>query len=111
VIFGKRIGKAVTEIQPGGVAVLAEVEKCLAREMRLLHCERFEDDPGSAKKDIALTASIRPTIESSRKFAVLIRQSVGGVNELGEESGFGFPKQDGGERGGIQDHFGRLRSS
>jgi hypothetical protein len=33
------------------------------------------------------------------------------VDELSVEGRFGFPKKDGGERGGVQDHLGRPRSS
>ena len=37
--------------------------------------------------------------------------AVGVVGELGVKGGFGFPKKDGGERRGVQDHLGRPRSS
>jgi hypothetical protein len=40
------------------VAALAKVEEGLAREMRLLDGERFDDDAGSAEKNITLTADI-----------------------------------------------------
>jgi hypothetical protein len=77
--LGEGIGEAVTEIQPGYVAALTEVEEGLACEMRLLDGERFDNDAGSAEKNIALTASVGPdlasiTMESSTKFAALIRQ-------------------------------------
>jgi hypothetical protein len=36
---------------------------------------------------------------------------VGVVDQLNVEGGVGFPKKDGGERGSVQDHLGRPRSS
>jgi hypothetical protein len=50
VTLASAVGDAVAEIQPARVAALAEVEEGLAREMRLLDRERFDDDVGSAEK-------------------------------------------------------------
>ena len=58
----RALGEAVAEIRPGRVAALAEVEEALAREMRLLDGARFDDDVGSAEKNITLTASVWPNL-------------------------------------------------
>jgi hypothetical protein len=60
--LGERIGEAIAEIQPGGVAALAEVEESLPRQVRLLDRDRFDDDASSAEKSIALAASVRPNL-------------------------------------------------
>ena len=80
------------------MATLAEVEEGLAREVRLLDGERFDDDAGSANKNIALTASVRSnlTFNDDRELKEVCgayQAAVGGMDELGEESGFGFPKE------------------
>jgi len=48
--LGERIGEAIAEIQPGGVAALAEVKESLPRQVRLLDGDRFDDDASSAEK-------------------------------------------------------------
>ena len=60
--LGERIGEAVAEIQSGRVPAFAKVEECLAREVRLLERERFDANPGSAKKNIPLPARVRPNL-------------------------------------------------
>ncbi len=60
--LGERIGEAVAEIQPGRVAALAKVDEGLAREMRLLDGERFEDDVGSAEKSTTWTTGVCPNL-------------------------------------------------
>src|ERR1019366_6862560 len=89
--LGKRIGKAVTEIQACRVSALTEVKEGLARDMRLLDSERFDDDAGPAEKSIALTASVRSdlTFDHDREFQEACGAHpavVGGVGELDEES-------------------------
>jgi len=42
--LGEGGGEAIAQIQPGGVAALAEVEESLPRQVRLLDGERFDDD-------------------------------------------------------------------
>jgi predicted RNase H-like HicB family nuclease len=112
----KRIGEAVTEVQSGGVTALAEIEEGLARHVRLLDRYRFDDDAGSAEKYIALTAGVRSNLgfDDDGEFQEICgadQAAISGVDELGEQSGFGLPEKDGGERGGIQNHLGRPRSS
>ena len=56
------------------------------------------DDAGSANKNIALTASVRSnlTFNDDRELKEVCgayQAAVGGMDKLGEESGFGFPKK------------------
>jgi hypothetical protein len=51
--LGKRIGKAVATVQARRMASLADVVEGLARDVRLLDAERFDDDAGSAEKRVA----------------------------------------------------------
>ncbi len=104
--LGKRIRKAVTEIQARRVSAFTEVEEGLASDMRLLDRERFDDDACPAEKNIALTASVRPNLtfnnDGELKEACSAHPAaVGGVDELDEESGLGFSKKDCRKRGGI----------
>src|SRR5271157_5988650 len=96
--LGERIGEAIAEIQPGRVAALAEVEEGLARQMRLLNGERFDDDVGSAEKSITLTAGVRPNLAFNddgefNKVCGAHQAAVGVVDKLGVEGDFGFPKK------------------
>jgi len=114
--LGERIGEAVAEIQPGRVAALAKVEEGLARDVRLLDGERFDDDVSSAEKNITLTAGVWPNLAFNddgelKEVCGAHQTMVGVVDELNVEGGVGFPKKDGGERGSVQDHLGRPRSS
>ena len=114
--LGERIGEAVAEIQPGRVAALAEIEEGLARDMRLLDGERFDDDVSSAEKNITLTAGVWPNLAFNddgelKEVCGAHQTMVGVVDELNVEGGVGFPKKDGSERGSVQDHLGRPRSS
>jgi hypothetical protein len=98
------------------VAALAEVEKSLPRQVRLLDGDRFDDNAGSAEKGIALTASVRPylTFNDDGELDEVCgthQAAVRAVDELGVEGGFGFPEKDGDKCLSVQDHLGRPRSS
>lgn len=98
------------------MAALAEVEKGLAREVRLLNAEKLDDDAGSTKKNIALAAGIRPNLSFNddgelNEIGGADEAAIGVVDEFGVERGFRFPKNDGGERRGVEDHLGRPCSS
>ena len=105
--LGERIGEAIAEIQPGGVAALAEVEESLPRQVRLLDGDGFDDNAGSAEKSVALTASVRANLTFNDdgeldEVCGTHQAAVGAVDELGVEGGFGFSEKDGGKcRRGI----------
>ena len=85
------------------MTALAEVKEGLAREMRLLDGEGFDDDASSAEKNIALAACIRSNLTFNddgelKEVCGAHHAKVSGVDELDEVSGFGFPKKDGSER-------------
>src|SRR5512135_2328489 len=98
--FGKGIGKAIAEIQPGGVAALTEIEEGLSREVRLLDGDGFDDDAGPSKKNIALAARVESklTFNDNRKLNEVCgadQAMIGRVDQSGVKFFFRFPKKDG----------------
>jgi len=87
--LGKRIGKAVTKIQACRVSALPEIKEGLARDMRLLDSERFDDNACPAEKNIALAASVRSDLTFDHDGELQEARSahpaaIGGVDELDE---------------------------
>jgi hypothetical protein len=94
------------------VTPFSEIVESLARDVRLLDSERLDDNPCPTEKHVALARGLRPGLALNyyRKFQKIPRTdetTLRIVDEPGEGIGFGFPKQNGNERGGVQGHFGR----
>ena len=53
-MLGQCVGKAVTEIQTGGVAAFAEIMERLTRQMCLFEVHRFDPNTHAAKQSVAL---------------------------------------------------------
>lgn len=80
------------------VAALAEVEEGLPRQVRLLDGERFDDDAGSAEKNIALTAGVHPDLSFNddgelNEVCRTHQAAVGPANEFGVVRSFGFAEK------------------
>ena len=114
--LGECVGKAVTKIQARRVSPFAKVEEGLTRQVSLLHGERLDDYAGPAEKNLALTRGIGPNLAFNhdgefQEVRGANEAAVSLVNELSLDGRFGFTEKDGGQRGSVEDHLGRPRSS
>lgn len=114
--LGKRIGKAVTEVEPGLVAALAEIQKRLAGERALFKRNRFNDHAGATDEDIDLPRRIRPGLaldhhRELQETGHAQMASVGILDQLSEPFLFRFAVENGDESRGVEYHFGSPFSS
>lgn len=95
---------------------LTEVQESLTRKMRLLDGYRFDNDARRAKENVALPGSVPSdlTLNDERKLDEVgsaDQAALGVMNQRRIMGSFGLPKENRSERGCIEDHFGRPRSS
>lgn len=112
----ERVSETIAEVQSGRMTAFPEVEKGLPRQVGVLDGDWLDDNLSAAKENIALTAGIRANLSFDHhcklhKIGGADAADVGVMDDPYITVGFGLSEKDGRECGGVENHFGRPRSS